>query len=1391
MRFPHLLLMLLLIALAAQAQPISCVAQAGQPSVRPLSRTELVSDVVITCIGGAAGPPATFNFQIELNVPITSRVLQTFTDASEALMLIDDPAPGSQLVQPVGVTTPGASVFQARRLGNLLRFENVSFSLPGSGQRTIRIVNVRADVTSLTPQNPVTMNISVGGTTSLPILNSVGLFVASVGGSSDFAVRNPDDTATFSGTFDGCAGNKINVNANTPRDFNIKFIEGFASDFKKRNIATSPNSPTAVADQNLPGTLYFTESGFVNTFFTNLNSLNQAGLASQGTRLMATFTNIPPGVNIYVTTTQVQQGTSTTPIAARLIQTDATGTGAFSAAPAGAGSYSQRPVVGGTAVAVWEILDADITALESISFGVLISVPAGSTGTGLLNVAGQRAPVSAVSSTSPYPGFANAPVTLQAGSFQGCVAPLTIFTGCPLQPATLGNAYSVNLTATGGVIPYTWAVTIGTLPPGLTLTPAGLISGTPVQNGTFPFTIRVTDSATTAVTRECSITVAAAISISSACPLPEGLFGVQYAHLLSATGGTPPYRWSITQGVLPPGVFLAATGTITGIPASAGLFSFTLLVTDQLGATGRLDCALRIALPFTAEPLTLSFTASSGRPANATQLISVTKDNVSTPMSVRVTTTSGGNWLTATLLSPTIPGFVEVSATAAILTPGTYEGFVIIFTQGAVQQSSSVTVRFTVLAPITSELSANPPALAVPRGAGPRLRTLEIFNIGSGSLNFAAGIEFLNGQGWLSLTPSSGSAAPGAPGRLRAVFQTAALDPGSYRARIRVVSAQARQDLIIPVAVTVSSGRDALTLSHSGLGFQSVFLGSVPSPQSFHILSTGANAFNWTASIAVDAGLPNWLSLSETSGAASPGNPSRVEVRINPIGLTAGRYFGEVIVRAQGVDNSPRILFVVLNVLANTANPGLTFMPSGLLFLANPARPIPPPQSFTVHNPSNTTARYDFHINGDTRTWTVTGPPDRSLAPGASAQFNVAANTANVPPGAFRASVNFQVVNDPVARQLELLLIVGSQAPRTASIQRTAEAVCPPGGLQVQLLRQAIGFSSVTGIPLAVDARVASTVDGAPVTTGVVTATLAGAANATTHLVHIDSDPGLWSGTLLPPASSTALALRLFADDPSRNATGCIDMPGTSNGGQAPVISEGGIVSTSSFAAGVPLSPGGMAALFGSRLADGSASAATLPLPTQLGVTRVSIAGRPVPLFFAGDLTTFSQINGILPYGLTPNIAHQLSLRRAGQLAFSEILLTEAQPGLFSVAQSGAGQGVIVHGLNPLLIADRGNPVGRGEVVVIYCEGLGPVDPAIEAGQQTPDSPLRRVSLPLRVTIGGQEAVVQFAGLTPGLSGLYQINAVVPDSASTGDAVPVAITVAGQQSNTVTIALRP
>lgn len=181
-----------------------------------------------------------------------------------------------------------------------------------------------------------------------------------------------------------------------------------------------------------------------------------------------------------------------------------------------------------------------------------------------------------------------------------------------LPAGTAGTVYGpVTLSATNGKLPLTWSNPTGTLlAAGLALSPAGVISGTPTAAGTISADIKVTDSATPAVTatKVFSITVnPAALIITTTSPLAAGTLGAVYGPVpLLATGGTGSYTWSNPAGtLLAAGLTLnTVTGVITGTPTAAGTITASITVTDSATPAKTATTIFSITVGAVAGPLT-------------------------------------------------------------------------------------------------------------------------------------------------------------------------------------------------------------------------------------------------------------------------------------------------------------------------------------------------------------------------------------------------------------------------------------------------------------------------------------------------------------------------------------------------------------------------------------------------------------------------------------------------------------------------------------------------------------------------------------------------------------------------------------------------------------------
>jgi adhesin/invasin len=130
------------------------------------------------------------------------------------------------------------------------------------------------------------------------------------------------------------------------------------------------------------------------------------------------------------------------------------------------------------------------------------------------------------------------------------------------------------------------------------------------------------------------------------------------------------------------------------------------------------------------------------------------------------------------------------------------------------------------------------------------------------------------------------------------------------------------------------------------------------------------------------------------------------------------------------------------------------------------------------------------------------------------------------------------------------------------------------------------------------------------------------------------------------------------------------------------------------------------------------------------------------------------------------------------------IQIFENQPAILSTAGNGAGQGHIykIGASGAQLLTNASSPAKTGDTLVIYAVGLGPVTPALKSGDPAPFTTLEPITGTPGVTIAGVQAKVVFAGLTPGFSGLYQVNALVPAGITPGNRVPVTVSVNGRAS---------
>ncbi len=175
-------------------------------------------------------------------------------------------------------------------------------------------------------------------------------------------------------------------------------------------------------------------------------------------------------------------------------------------------------------------------------------------------------------------------------------APLSIGASGALAAGMAGDPYSQQLAETGGTAPFVWSVASGSLPPGLSLSAGGALSGTPSSAASSTFAAQVTDAAGATAAATFSLNIEPALAIVTAA-LPAGLTGAAYSIALVSSGGVAGFQWAVTAGALPPGITLSSQGVLSGAPTAAGTFTPTLTVTDAGGFSSSREFIVLVAAP--------------------------------------------------------------------------------------------------------------------------------------------------------------------------------------------------------------------------------------------------------------------------------------------------------------------------------------------------------------------------------------------------------------------------------------------------------------------------------------------------------------------------------------------------------------------------------------------------------------------------------------------------------------------------------------------------------------------------------------------------------------------------------------------------------------------------
>lgn len=521
--------------------------------------------------------------------------------------------------------------------------------------------------------------------------------------------------------------------------------------------------------------------------------------------------------------------------------------------------------------------------------------------------------------------------------FQLIIAPpFSINTASPLPTGTLQVAYSQSITAVGGTPPYTFTISAGQLPPGITLQSSGALTGTAATMGTFNFTVQGTDNFGYIATKPFQLSIAPVGPLLQVSPLQltfnAALGGaippsqtvaivapsddpVTYAAQILPVSGATPAWLTISQS----GGAVPATLTVNVAPA--GLKAATYQATIQITVpanTSQAPINVQVSLTISstaptlsAVPAALHFLARASTPSTEEQII--VASNVGGSGTPNVSVVGGSSWITASASAST----VRVDVNSQGLAVGSYHDIVQLSgTNGTTQ----VPVALFVQASGPSlGLSANGLRFQSRQGAGSTMpQSVNVFNLGDSGTTVHWTVGLLSGSNWLTLSPGNGTATSSTPGKftLAPSAGTSSLGAGPQYALVSVADSNS---LGSPQYLTaVLDNEPATSPARPDPAPAGLFFTSSVGAQTILIYTSSATAVPFGVSTSTLSG-GNWLSATPSSGTASTATAAQISVSVSPTGLATGIYYGTVNIEMSSALRTVGVTLVVLQAASSSA----------------------------------------------------------------------------------------------------------------------------------------------------------------------------------------------------------------------------------------------------------------------------------------------------------------------------------------------------------------------------------------------------------------------------------------------------------------------------------------
>jgi uncharacterized protein (TIGR03437 family) len=551
---------------------------------------------------------------------------------------------------------------------------------------------------------------------------------------------------------------------------------------------------------------------------------------------------------------------------------------------------------------------------------------------------------------------------------------------------------------------------------------------------------------------------------------------------------------------------------------------------------------------------------------------------------------------------------------------------------------------------------------------------------------------------------------------------------------------------------------------------------TAPSALTFNYVS-GATALPKSQSISVrgSAGTPSFTAMTPatdfwlTTNLNSGNLPATISVSVNPNSLPVAQYVSSVTLMVTGA-TAPVVVTVTLNVAAAPST--LSLNPATLTFSAPPD----PSAAQTITLSTNGSPISFTATSG--ATWMSVSPNVGIVLPGDLVTLSVVVDATNLVPSATPYAAKITVVASGAtvtskSQNITVGLTVNSQTPSITSIWPPALPVSGPNQV-ITVFGSNFYSASLVAVQIGV--------------------------NATALTTTVISPTALEA---VVPASMVTVAgnLNIIVENPAPGGNSAPTIEPVTN---APIIY--GVFSSASYASAT-VSPGELVTLFGSNI--GPATAATLAITngyvdTSLSNVTLTIGGQNAPLLYVST----NQVTAQVPYEVGTGAGVSVVLTNGSNpAANTTVTVATTAPGIYTADGSGVGQAAAINtsaATGAVTLNSTTSPAKIGDTVSLYLTGEGNYNPALILGAVNTNtgfiipvslSPLPQISPTPTVQIGGVDATagVSYAGAVPGsIIGVLQINVVVPTGSTTGAAVPVAISIGGNSTQTgVTLNVHP